>query len=295
MLEAGALGYLVKGASPSEIQEAIFASARGEGALSSKVAAEVVRGISEQLRTNAEDAETLRVKRARVERVLAEDGLRIAFQPIVELSTGNAVGFEALTRTGEAVGPGELFAEASEVGLRSELELAALQAAVSKVSELPPGTFLSVNLSPEVIVSSPLLELLGKASVSRTVIEVTEHAPVSDYAALARAVRPARALGARLAVDDAGAGYASLRHVLELEPDIIKLDVNLVRNLDADRGTRALASALLTFAAEMDQLVIAEGVETARMAEVLEGLGVRYGQGYHFAQPIGHLPDRIRA
>ena len=290
MLEAGAVGYLVKGTSPREIHGAIVASARGESALSPTAAAEVVRGISEQLRRETAETDARHEMRARVESVLAADGLWVAFQPIVELSTGHAVGFEALTRSAAPVDAGVLFAEASEIGLRSELELAALRAAVSRVAELPLGTFLSVNLSPEVIVSFPLLELLGKASAHRTVIEVTEHARVNDYAALARAVQPARALGARLAVDDAGAGYASLRHVLKLEPDIIKLDVALIRDLDADRGARALASSLVTFAREMDQLVIAEGIETARTVDVLEALGVRYGQGYYFARPSQHLP-----
>ena len=117
------------------------------------------------------------------------------------------------------------------------------------------------------------------------VLELTEHAAVHDYEVLRQALLELRARGLRLAVDDAGAGYASLRHVLSLAPDIIKLDISLIREIETDRGARALASALISFAEQMGQLVIAEGIEHDRTVEVLAAIGVRYGQGFLLGRP----------
>ncbi len=116
-------------------------------------------------------------------------------------------------------------------------------------------------------------------------VEITEHEPVDDYEELARALRPLRDLGVRIAIDDAGAGYASLRHTLALDPDIVKADIALTRGIDTDRAKRALASALISFADEMAMTIVAEGIETEAALQTLVGLGVRYGQGFHIARP----------
>ena len=116
-------------------------------------------------------------------------------------------------------------------------------------------------------------------------MEITEHEPVEDYEELAGALRPLRELGVRIAIDDAGAGYASLRHTLALAPDIVKVDIALTSAIDTDRAKRALASALISFADEMGITIVAEGIETEASLRTLVDLGVRYGQGFHLARP----------
>jgi EAL domain-containing protein (putative c-di-GMP-specific phosphodiesterase class I) len=126
---------------------------------------------------------------------------------------------------------------------------------------------------------------LLEADAKRLVVEITEHEPVEAYDELAASLQPLRDLGVRIAIDDAGAGYASLRHTLAVSPDIVKVDISLTRSIDLDRGRRALASALISFADEMDMTIIAEGIETEAELTTLADLGVRYGQGYHLAEP----------
>jgi EAL domain-containing protein (putative c-di-GMP-specific phosphodiesterase class I) len=147
-----------------------------------------------------------------------------------------------------------------------------------------------VNVSPSVAETPAFLEAVAhNFDPARLVIEITEHAPVDDYRQLAGALRPLRNAGARLAIDDAGAGFASLRHVLRLSPDFIKLDLSLVHHIDADPVRRALATSLITFAGEVGATIVAEGIETRFELETLVALGVRYGQGFHLGRP-GALP-----
>jgi EAL domain-containing protein (putative c-di-GMP-specific phosphodiesterase class I) len=126
---------------------------------------------------------------------------------------------------------------------------------------------------------------LARLDPRRTVVEVTEHAAIENYRSFQDAVDGLRKDGVRLAVDDAGAGYASFRHILQLSPDIIKLDLTLTRDIDHDRARRAMASALIAFAKETDAEIVAEGIETEAELETLIGLGTRYGQGYHLGRP----------
>ena len=152
------------------------------------------------------------------------------------------------------------------------------------VANLPETAYLSVNCSHRTVAIADLVPLLV-ADAKRLVVEITEHEPVDDYDQLASSLQPLRDLGVRIAIDDAGAGYASLRHTLALGPDIVKVDISLTRSIDMDRGRRALASALISFADEMDMTIIAEGIETEAELTTLLDLGVRYGQGYHLAEP----------
>jgi EAL domain-containing protein (putative c-di-GMP-specific phosphodiesterase class I) len=117
------------------------------------------------------------------------------------------------------------------------------------------------------------------------VIEITEHEPIADYPRLGASLAALRARGARVAIDDAGAGFASLRHTLQLAPDHVKLDISLTRSIDTDRARRAMASALISFADEMGMVIVAEGIETQRELDTLLELGVRFGQGYYLAEP----------
>jgi EAL domain-containing protein (putative c-di-GMP-specific phosphodiesterase class I) len=197
------------------------------------------------------------------------------------------VGSEALARFADEPDrpPNERFREAAEVGLGVELELTAIRMALAEVGNAPEGTYISVNASHRVAKHEGLLDLLDEAPVERLVVEITEHEPVEDYDALTSALRLLRRRGVRIAIDDAGAGFSSLRHTLRLAPDIVKLDISITRDVDSDRGRRALASALISFADEMGMTIVAEGVETPAERATLRELGVRFGQGFLFARP----------
>ena len=205
------------------------------------------------------------------------------FQPIVELASGTIVGYEALTRFSYGERPDRVFAAANRVGLGQDFELATMAAAVAASDGLEPvSAYLSVNLSPEFVLSglaSPLLGLVRRP----VTVEVTEHVPIDDYAALRTAVR-AFGPGVRLAVDDAGAGFASLRHVLELRPDVVKLDIGLVRGIDSDPARQALVAGMVHFSDRGAFRLVAEGIETEAERAALLALRVDYGQGYLFGR-----------
>jgi EAL domain-containing protein (putative c-di-GMP-specific phosphodiesterase class I)/DNA-binding response OmpR family regulator len=232
------------------------------------------------------DREVLEADRVRLAGVLAAHETRIVVQPIIELDTGAIVGYEALTRFADGTRPDIRFAEAAAVGLGSEFELASVALALEVTGALPAERFLTLNASPATIIerSEEIAALL--AGIGRQiVIEVTEHVRIDDYDELRAAVRRIGE-GVSLAVDDAGAGYASLRHIIELEPGFAKLDISLVRGIDADRIRQALAAGLNYFALRTDFRLIAEGVETEAEAETLRGLGIEFAQGYHFGRPV---------
>jgi EAL domain-containing protein (putative c-di-GMP-specific phosphodiesterase class I) len=234
------------------------------------------------------EAETWRreTERARIEEILDRTAISIHLQPIFELGRSEIVAFEALARFGSDVSrpTSEWFAIAREVGLGKELELLAARAALSRLAELPPGRLLALNVLPDTAATpefSELLEGLG----DRVVVEVTEHAPVGDYAQFESAVGELRARGVRLAVDDVGAGYSSMMQIVSLHPEILKLDASLTTGIDTDPVRRALASSLLGFASAMDAVVVAEGIETRAELEELKAVGIEYGQGFHLGRP----------
>jgi EAL domain-containing protein (putative c-di-GMP-specific phosphodiesterase class I)/CheY-like chemotaxis protein len=291
MLRAGACGYLVKGTRPEDILSAVEGAFRGQGALSSQVTAGVISELAGKLEREKADQEQRRRRCRRIQAVLEGGGPSMVFQPIVHLDSDRVTGMEALARFDHPRrrDPAAWFHEADTVGMRTDLELAAARRALSQVSLLPPGAYLSVNLSPEVATSEGFAGLLEEAPAGRVVIEVTEHAPVEDYEELKRRLAALRDRGVRLAIDDAGAGFASLQHIVRLDPDFIKLDIGLTRGIDRDRRRRALAAALISFAAEIDATIVAEGVETDREHHQLRALGVPCAQGYFLAPP-GPLP-----
>ena len=287
MLRAGASGYLVKGTSPGEILNAIRGAASGKAALSVDVAAAVVHELAGQLKQKQLEEDERRSRLERVRRLLTEGSFLMVFQPIANLRNSSVIGLEALARfDGDpARGPEAWLAEAESLGLRLDLELAAVRTALGYLELLPTNAFLAVNLSPSTAVEARFLESLDGLATERIVIEVTEHARVQDYDALNAALKVLRARGVRLAIDDAGAGFASLQHIVRLAPDFIKLDITLTRGIDADPVRRALATALITFASEIDATIIAEGIETKEEFDTLRGLGVSCGQGYYLAVP----------
>lgn len=293
MLQAGAVAYLVKGtAAGSEILTTVERAARGQSTLSSSVTSDIVRELTQHLqqRGAAEHAQHALVKRMR--ETLDSSSVKAVYQPIVELESRRVVGYEALARiiASPIQGTEAWLADAASVGLGLELERVALRTAFAGFAELPPDCFLAVNLSPAAILDDEVLGLLGAAEPSRTVVEITEHRSIDDYGLISHALVGLRARGLRLAVDDAGAGYASLRHLLEIRPDLIKLDASLTRGIDVEPGRRALAKALIAFARATGATLVAEGIETAAEEAELKRLGIVLGQGYHLGKP-GPLPQ----
>jgi EAL domain-containing protein (putative c-di-GMP-specific phosphodiesterase class I) len=221
-------------------------------------------------------------------RELASSGdLDTVFQPVFELEGGECVAFEALTRFPSAPErtPAGWFARATEVGAGHELELAAVEAALGHLDELPNGVFLSLNVSPAVAATREFGALV-EPFAERLIVELTEHEPVADYAPLESALDRLRARGARIAVDDVGAGFSSLRHILRLAPDIVKLDLSLTREIETDPGRRALTAALIDFADRIGATIAAEGIETERELEVLRALGIDQAQGFYLGHPL---------
>ena len=150
---------------------------------------------------------------------------------------------------------------------------------------VPVDVAVCINLGPETLVSERLPALLADRELHRIVVEITEHAPVQDYEALKAALRPYRDRGLRLAVDDAGAGYASLRHVLAVDPDLIKVDMALTRGADSDLARRTLLAALAGFAEATGCRIVAEGVETDAELQTVARCGIDLVQGYALARP----------
>jgi EAL domain-containing protein (putative c-di-GMP-specific phosphodiesterase class I)/DNA-binding response OmpR family regulator len=222
-------------------------------------------------------------QQVRLRRILDRREFDTAFQPIIDLVSRKTVGHEALTRFADGTRPDVRFAEAHAAGLGPEFELAAVARAADRSRQLPNGGFVTMNVSPDVLIGRAE-ELRPLLPTDRPVImEVTEHMPVSDYAVLRDAVR---SLGdVRLAVDDAGAGFASLRHILELEPMLVKMDMSLVRGINVDQLRQALAAGLVYFGIRSGFEIVAEGVEQAVEAEMLQVLGIGMAQGYYFGAP----------
>jgi EAL domain-containing protein (putative c-di-GMP-specific phosphodiesterase class I)/DNA-binding NarL/FixJ family response regulator len=292
MLRAGARGYLVRDAPPAQLAAALSAAAEGETIFNGVVDRGVLHELMGQVHEAGRLHEARAAKRARIRRVIDRGEFDVVFQPIVALATREIVGYEALSRFAAEPhrSPDKWFAEAHEVGLGPELELAAIRLACEHSHAVPEGMFMSVNVSPVTAERPDLLALLAGCHVDHVVLEVTEHARVDDYPRFRRSIGRVRELGASLAVDDAGAGFSSLRHMLELDAELIKLDGSLTRSLEADPRRRSLASALIELGRESGASVLAEHVESELQLIELQRLGVQYGQGYHLGEPAP-LPE----
>lgn len=234
------------------------------------------------MRATRADDEQAATRRAEIAHVIRTSAMHIAYQPVVSLVDGSVWGMEALTRFDDGARPDERFAQAWRAGLGPELELACARLALRDADRLPPGACLSINLSPQVIVSGDACPLV-RSCARPLALEVTEHVPIEDYSELRRALLECGP--AHVAVDDAGAGYASLRHILELQPDVVKLDIGLVRNIDSDPARQALVAGLVHYAQTAGLRLIGEGVETEAERDTLRALGVPLGQGYLFGRP----------
>jgi EAL domain-containing protein (putative c-di-GMP-specific phosphodiesterase class I) len=224
---------------------------------------------------------------AAVGAVIEAGDIRIFHQPIVDLEKGVQVGVECLARFSDASlrPPNLWFEEATQIGRGVELEVLAIKGALATLGSLQAGHYLSVNASPATIVSGELAPILNGLDRRRIVLEVTEHEEIEDFAKLKQALEKLSP-HVRIAIDDVGAGYAGLRHLVELGPDLLKLDMMLTRDIQQDPARRALATAMVHFADDMGCKLVAEGIETKEEHAVLAELGVDYGQGYLFGRPL---------
>jgi EAL domain-containing protein (putative c-di-GMP-specific phosphodiesterase class I)/CheY-like chemotaxis protein len=226
-------------------------------------------------------------RRQLIASVIRDRAVDMVFQPIVDLGSGRVVAWEALARFAcePQRSPDRWFAEAHAVGLGVELEMLAVEEATQAFDHLGTEIQLSLNASPTTIATPHFRSTIEGLPSDRIVVELTEHSQIDDYPRLRTALEPLREQGVRLAVDDAGAGYASLRHILDLRPDVIKLDRALVSNLPDDSARRALVRALVLFADEIGASVVGEGIETSEEYHSLLEFGVGMGQGYFIARP----------
>jgi EAL domain-containing protein (putative c-di-GMP-specific phosphodiesterase class I) len=222
---------------------------------------------------------------ARLAPVVAAGGPVVVLQPIVELASGRRVGAEALSRFPAEWGapPDVCFAEAHSVGQGDRLELLALARAAEHLDRV--DGYVAMNVSPGTLLTPECGELLGRLPLDRVLLELSEHDPVEDYDALTAALAPFRAAGLRLAIDDVGAGFSSLRHIVVTAPDVIKIDRSIVSGLDTDPVLTTLIRSLVDFGHGCSAQVVAEGVETAQEAAALRALGVDHGQGWHHGRP----------
>lgn len=247
----------------------------------------------------------------------AGDGLRIAFQPIVDLITGAVVGWEALSRfpsprrdriaseapevldsEGAGVGPALWFSMAAFHGILAPLETTAASRALARLCDVPAGQYVAVNVSPSTVLVPAFVQMLTEHDLRRVVLEIVETEPTpSDYGPLLNALGPLRRSGAgvrlRLAADDVGAG-ASMDHLLRLRPDVVKVDVSVVRGIHLDLGRQALALGFADFARATGAAVVAEGIEEAPEADWLRRAGITLGQGFLLGRPAD-LPPKEAA
>jgi EAL domain-containing protein (putative c-di-GMP-specific phosphodiesterase class I) len=254
------------------------------------------RDLSSQLRREMNDASPPDIDLdptafTRIDRVLQTRCFHPVFQPIFSLQDGRLIAVEALTRfdTSRQRPPNVWFDEAASVGRGTELEILATEAALVGSEPLPEGIALTVNCSPEVLCDPAFLALIERHPGRRLIVEVTEHAVVHDYTTLVDATAELKARGVLIAVDDAGAGFSSLQHIVRLAPDIIKLDISLTQHLRDDPVRRALADCLVRFAHETGWQLIAEGIEHPSDLHTWRELGAHAAQGYLLGRP-GPLP-----
>jgi EAL domain-containing protein (putative c-di-GMP-specific phosphodiesterase class I) len=234
------------------------------------------------------DAEALRENKiTRIREAMLAGLPTIHLQPIHRLADAMPVGAEALARFPDCRDrpPNLWFDEAAEAGLGVELELAAVRNAIAILPYVPVGRYLSVNVSPETALSPQLDPMLDEVGARDVVLEITEHQRVADYPALKARLECLRSR-VRIAIDDVGAGYSGLRHITALAPDILKLDISLTRDVHRDPAKRALALALVSFAAQIGGTIVAEGIECEDERRVLADLGIAHGQGWLFSRAM---------
>jgi EAL domain-containing protein (putative c-di-GMP-specific phosphodiesterase class I) len=224
-----------------------------------------------------------------LERVCRRASIEPAFQPIVDITRGAIVGFEGLSRIQEPTvlaAPQEWFEAAAFHGYAARLEATALEVILAERTLLPDDCFLSVNTSPDGLLAPEVGDVIAaQGDLTGLILEITEQSPVQDYPQLVDRLHRFRDRGAIIAVDDTGAGYASIRHLLSLRPEVVKLDRSLVTGVDRDPSRAGAVSALGAFAGVLDAWIIAEGVEHLSELERLIELDVPMVQGFYLGRP----------
>ena len=225
--------------------------------------------------------------------VIAAGGPDVLLQPIVDLATGLRVGAEALSRFPREwnLPPDQCFADAHRIGEGDRLEMLALCRAADHITRV--SGYVTMNVSPATLLTPACGELIHRLPLHRIVLELSEHDPVEDYDALKAVLTPLRAAGMRLAIDDVGAGFSSLRHIVITAPDVIKLDRSIVTGIAADAVLPVVTRSLVDLAGAIGAKVVAEGVETGEDAAALLAAGVDLGQGWYFGKATapGELRD----
>ena len=285
----GAVRYLLKPLATGELlREVAFAVRMHKMALAK---AEAFALLSKKA-APAEDKDDLGERFSR-----ALQTLWMAFQPIVSWSQRRAIAYEALVRNEEPslVRPDHLFDAAEKLGRMQDLGRAIRAAFVASAHKAPPDASLFLNLHPGDLedeqlyaASSPLT-----AIASRVVLEITERASLSSVRTIGEKLTHLRALGFRVALDDLGAGYAGLTSFAQLEPEVVKIDMSLVRACDREPTKQKLLRTFIELCAEMKKLVVCEGVETREERDTLVSLGGDIFQGYLFARPGKPMPEPV--
>lgn len=221
----------------------------------------------------------------RLKPLMHDGGPEVVLQPIVELASGRRVGAEALSRfpADWALAPDVVFEQAHGIGLGDRLELLALEQASRHLEHV--SGYVAMNVSPATLLAPESLAFLSRLPLERILLELSEHDPVQNYPELVTALKPLRAQGMKVAIDDVGAGFSSLRHIVLTKPDVIKLDRSIVDGVAVDGVLQTLVRSLVDFGHGAGALVVAEGIETVTDANLLTGLGVDYGQGWYFGRP----------
>ena len=229
---------------------------------------------------------------ARLRAVIAAGGPVVLLQPIVDLTTRRRVGTEALSRFPQdwRLPPDRCFDDADLLGERERLELQALHGAAAHLGRV--SGYVAMNVSPATLYTRACADFLDALPLDRVVLELSEHVPIEDYDELKAALAPLRARGMRLAIDDVGAGFSSLRHIVVTAPDVIKLDRSIVTGLSDDPVLAVVVHSLVDLARATGAQVVAEGVETEADAVTLARLGADLGQGWHFDRAT--TPERLR-
>jgi EAL domain-containing protein (putative c-di-GMP-specific phosphodiesterase class I) len=228
-----------------------------------------------------------------IDEILSQHRYWPVFQPIRDLGSNRIVGYEAFTRFDAPQTPQRLFDHAALVGRGRDLEVATMQAAVKAAAELPAHTWVSVNSSAALLMETDTIGAILDALDRPTVIELSEHHMITDYGPIAAAMRRLGP-GRTLAVDDAGSDFASLRHIVEVEPAYVKMDIGLVQGAANDVSRRALIAGFVHFGRDADFTLVAEGIQSEDDLETLKGLGVALGQGYLLGRPerAAYLEDQ---
>lgn len=290
MLEAGACAYLLKSDAPTAIFDTVRRSMLGETILAPRLTHELVDEMLKKRTVEKNENLVLEHLQALVESAFGDGNvLEIVGQPIFALDSNCVVGIEALARfhfhSETPHAPDYWFNVAAQVGLQSELELLAVHRALTRLGDVPEGAYLSINASPPTVTLPAFLDAFDGVATNRIVVEITEHSEIPDYPALLERLVQLRRLGIRIAIDDTGAGFANMRHVLKLNPEIIKLDISLIAGIDEHHEQQALARGLINFARSVGASIVAEGIETPGERATLRQLGVTSGQGYLLGRP----------